>query len=837
MSLKLYTDVEDAVNDVTGYLDCRSSGSSPVRLEFEANGRGALDFTLIGDADTVRPLLVIGQAVRFDKPSGTPVWRGLISEIEERELTQTTNFGSGEPNEVVEYRVSCVSYAAVLDRRIVRRHWKDTTVGAILDGLFLAPSTFMDGTHDLADDGLSEGTITTAVHNTTIDALDALYKPASYVLDVLAEVTGAQWIVQADKSIDLVSGAQITGCHRNYLNGGFESGDYTGWETWGTPNTQEIVETADEPEIFEGNAFWGTYAHHHVGDSSDEGIWRGHASPMVVGHYYTASVYCYAEASTDIRLQVGKGSGVHTDEVSTPGTWERLSITFIATNTRVEIYLGGIGAAYFDNCQFEIDPKAGGPSTYCPYPEGVPRDWSDLVVRRHADRYYNAVYAVSTTRGTTRFQGNGIVQTFELPYLLVLTKPAITVWSRTGGNNLIASRRVSQSTTDRFTIIANGILSGGGFTNQPKNGGPNPDAIKVKSTNANDTMNCTVVYVMGGGNVEDMTVTLNGTSFVTFPETVSAVYAMWLSNSCEGTVTLYRHDGTSVICSIGVEHDETGVGYPTDGDDIFIGAEARLDAPGTGYLAIKYVEQTDWTTESYDDFALDGANWKPLTVARSIVEVYTGDLPSARDIIIEAEHEWEYTIDDATIQQNTSTLDGEDLFQILGTAEELRVDCASLRFAQQSEIESTEVSNRAADDGTTGLYEHVEQLDEEYTVDEADHLARDMIDWYCRDGSTTFHPRLEVEFTTRIWVRGQLGWNDWTQAGAQFIATFDKHGIDSETFTISRVTVEIDPGIVDPNTNEDAVLVRVRGTTAYLIGDIAARWRAALWTRRRKLLG
>jgi len=636
--VRLYIDTESSNVDRYVYL----SEIDPIRLTREIDGRGALQFKMRGSYTTLSNDLQPGLGVNLEYPNGTSIFCGVIDTVDETEATIiSTQFD-------VWYTVNCISYASWLDRRIVRKVWENTTVGEILDDLFADYWTA---------EGFSEGTITSTVHDTTLDKIECIYQPSSYVLDQIGRLTNSQWRVNPDKSIDVRSG-------------------------------------------------------------SDYGTIAG----------------------------------------------------------------------------------------------GKPSDYRNLRVHRDRDRYINKVYVVSPTNVITdEFTGDASTQTFYTKYKII--SPVHVYVADEDGNNRY-KRRASTDYDDTITIASAIAGASESFSNQPGDLG---DTIKIKSTDVSDTSDVTIIYEDMSGQVTTQTVSLNGTTLVTFPEIARYIYAAYVEDIAYGNITVYRNDGTTAICTISSGTSSIGVEPVSDSDDIFIKPYVVSQAGNTGAIAI--LSELPSGSTLYQAVDLNGTTDVYFgTVCKSVQEVYTGLYSSSYTATITCQYEWEYTEDSRQIDQNTNLDDlSQPIVNKVAADEKLQIEYRGLYRDEIATTISAEVTARAAQEGGTGKYEHAEKVDEHLTYSQANALATGLLSHYCREDTTSFFPRVQIEFETRD--------SDFAIPGQQFTDSFPKHRLTDETFTITSTEMI---GLPVSDASAYKWLYRVTAVTGTPIGDWARRFQDML---------
>ena len=129
------------------------------------------------------------------------------------------------------------------------------------------------------------------------------------------------------------------------LNSSFETGDFTSWTQWGSPDTREIVSA---------NARFGTYSYHHIGSNTNAGSLQT-ITGLSPSTTYSVSCYVYTASARDIRMMSTGSSGLVTAWQSKFNKWERieLQITTSPSQTSAIVYLGGNGECWFDAVMVE----------------------------------------------------------------------------------------------------------------------------------------------------------------------------------------------------------------------------------------------------------------------------------------------------------------------------------------------------------------------------------------------------------------------------------------------------------------------------------------------------
>lgn len=803
MSYALYLDTEDSNVERSGYLDQVENGT--LRLTTQVNGRGELSFKMRGPYTTLQSDLVPGLGVQFQQPAGTVIFGGVIDTVTEREV----NVGTSA---TVVYDVRCISYASWLDRRIVRQVWRNQTVGTIIDNLL---ETWI-GSGSGTDDGFTEGTITAAIHNATIPLLESIYKPASAILENIAKVTTGYWSVSPTKVIDIVTedgGSAIADRNLILTNQGFEDGDLTGWSAWGAPTTRTVTS---------GSAWEGTYKYNHAGNGTNTGSYRNVS--VSDGNTYTVSVYIKCSI-TGCRLQVEDASQTLTSVATDNDSWTRHSVTITADGDVLTVRIGGAGTGTFDAAQVEIDPMQHGATAYT-ITDATPRDIHGIVIDRDRQNYFNQIYVISHQKRTDSLVATaGTPNTFYTPYI-VIAPPVVSVLSADGSSQ--TPRRISDDFDTKVTLASQ---VGQAFTGQP----PSQLHLRARSSSAFDTTQ-TLICIGSGPAGETANIVLNGTTWVTDDAGVGFTSAVafkitntitGLADDCAGALEIQAYEPiaptATPITSIPAGNPTAGVySSITNGTGLYIKPQVKTDTtPYTNDWGIQYTDTSGGTNIGVGP--LDGTNYVFGAVAVDVEELYLGDIGAGVTVTLEAQYEWEYTIDSKVIQQNTNVDDAANsIVNAIGTGNALSVQYHGLLFAEEKDTESSEVTARATAEGGTGLYEHVESVDEQFTAAEAAVLSADMIDYYSRDGATSYFPRLNVSFLT---------WDSaFRNPGDRFSLTLPKHAISAQTVRISQVDQVLKQAIEGGPLQWE---YRVKAVTGRVYGDWAARFKAMLpWSRR-----
>ncbi len=169
--------------DKTAYIKAGS-----FRVSKTINGRATASVTIRDPAGAYRP--EIGHS--FEVYDGaTLVWGGSVDDLPEEQPVGTS---------MLQYvSVSLVDNHELADRRLVAETYESDTAGDIVTGII---------TNYLAAEGITAGTIQTGI---TIQKAVFNYIPASRCLDEICTLTGFQWRINADKSLDFFDRATYTG--------------------------------------------------------------------------------------------------------------------------------------------------------------------------------------------------------------------------------------------------------------------------------------------------------------------------------------------------------------------------------------------------------------------------------------------------------------------------------------------------------------------------------------------------------------------------------------------------------------------------------------------------
>jgi len=149
------------------------------------NSRSTCSFTLMDPAGAYHPS--VGEEVLIY--DGALIFGGTIDEPEEIKPPGTS---------ALEIPIQAVDWHEKADRRIVAEVYENQTAGAIVQDII---------TKYLADEGITVGTIQTGA---TIVKAVFNYIPVSQALDELSELTGYQWVIRADKSLDFFDRATFS---------------------------------------------------------------------------------------------------------------------------------------------------------------------------------------------------------------------------------------------------------------------------------------------------------------------------------------------------------------------------------------------------------------------------------------------------------------------------------------------------------------------------------------------------------------------------------------------------------------------------------------------------
>ena len=158
-----------------------------LRIHHAVNERSTGSIALIDPAGVYRP--DVGDPVII-QDGATTIFGGTVDSEEERKPLGTIALDESVP---------LVDYHQLADRRIVAETYENQTAGYIASDII---------TKYLAVEGITAGTIqpgptiTKAVFN---------YLPASQCFDELAKLTGFQWRINANKTLDLFDRATFTG--------------------------------------------------------------------------------------------------------------------------------------------------------------------------------------------------------------------------------------------------------------------------------------------------------------------------------------------------------------------------------------------------------------------------------------------------------------------------------------------------------------------------------------------------------------------------------------------------------------------------------------------------
>ncbi len=150
-----------------------------LRLVKALGQRSILDFTIRDAAGTYHP--ADGAAVEL-RDGSTLLFGGKVYEPKERRIE------NGVPP--LEITVPANDWYEITDRRLVPETYTSKTAGYIVRNII---------TNYLAGDGITAGTIQ---DGPTLDKVVFDYLSASECLDELAELTGFQWRINPDKSLD-----------------------------------------------------------------------------------------------------------------------------------------------------------------------------------------------------------------------------------------------------------------------------------------------------------------------------------------------------------------------------------------------------------------------------------------------------------------------------------------------------------------------------------------------------------------------------------------------------------------------------------------------------------
>lgn len=153
--------------------------SKSLRIQDGINERSVCSFLLI-DVNGIYHADV-GEPVEVRDDSNNLVFAGTVDEPEEAQPLGTS---------VLDLAVQVVDWHQIADRRIVAETYENQAAGTIVNDII---------TKYLADEGITAGTVQ---NGPTIKRAVFNYYPASQCLDELSELTGYQWRINPDKSLD-----------------------------------------------------------------------------------------------------------------------------------------------------------------------------------------------------------------------------------------------------------------------------------------------------------------------------------------------------------------------------------------------------------------------------------------------------------------------------------------------------------------------------------------------------------------------------------------------------------------------------------------------------------
>jgi len=718
----------------------------PGTLEFErvANGRSYVRFNLKGNYgdDEIR-LTIPGKSMSLERPAATDVFIGIVNDVSRVKLVSNT------ADKKAEIHVECVDLSDRLDRRAVFDRWADTDVGDGTNGI----------TKDLLDDYLaaediSWGTITDPPDTTSIDLIEPNGRTVRWVLDQIAEKTGTAWVMQADRTIDIVTrgnGGTASAINTNLiLNNSFETAGPANWTTAGTPPVNAIV----TDEVWDG-----INAHRLTCVAGGDGRYQDIASPGINDgstHRLSAWVRCVSTGggNTGARIEVedqsgGGGSVITASRVlaTANSTYSYITADFIPPNDNVRIFFGGIGAMRWDDIQlYDISS-----------PFIVNKD--SISVRGHREGYRNKqhiLYNELTPSLEEIFEGDGTTESWTLKY---------PVGSFTGVDvNINGAGYLPHSHEPKGTerVIDFGDHTGAEFADQPAG----TKTVKIKSSNAGD-MNLDAARVIGTEsgtsplNVITEILTTNaglGTNWGTVSansfDQILGVYVGAADPDAEldspaGTITVGTSAGLTIVDGLGdgddggvVLADAIGVDPPRH-DTI----HAAADDASTKIVGLKDVDG------NYFGATLSGTtqvNFVDDVLGVSHIDaggfpIYVGHLEAARTVTVYSHPEFTFGIASHTIGQHI----GHTLYT---AADLLKITYQGMFSARTSQTEASQVTARDGDEGGSGLYEHVATPQQPITNADANTLANGLLDLFAEDDalSQTYFPRKELIYRTFI---------------------------------------------------------------------------------------
>lgn len=165
-------------HDVTDFVR-----TGTIRIESQLNSRDTMSFILT-DTHGEFPMFEVGSEVVLVDGYGERHFGGSVAYFNMNIIPGTA---------IAQYRVECVDYNELTDRRLVYEVYENMTAGEIIKDVI---DNFMDG-EGLTYENVSDGpVITRAVFN---------YNTVNTVLNELSEQTGYQWYIDYDKDVHFFS--------------------------------------------------------------------------------------------------------------------------------------------------------------------------------------------------------------------------------------------------------------------------------------------------------------------------------------------------------------------------------------------------------------------------------------------------------------------------------------------------------------------------------------------------------------------------------------------------------------------------------------------------------
>lgn len=158
-----------------------------LNIQHALNARSTASIRLVDTAGTYRP--DVGDPVTI-VDDATTIFGGTVNEIDEYKPLGT---------DALDEAIQLVDYHELADRRVVAETYESQTAAAIVNDII---------TNYLAAEGISAGTVQTGP---TITRVVYPYLPASQCLDELSKLTGFQWRINDDKTLDFFERATFTG--------------------------------------------------------------------------------------------------------------------------------------------------------------------------------------------------------------------------------------------------------------------------------------------------------------------------------------------------------------------------------------------------------------------------------------------------------------------------------------------------------------------------------------------------------------------------------------------------------------------------------------------------